>query len=174
MSSRKAAASAPERRPGEAIESFEKAMKALGKRDFEKARDGFSALIERFPQESELLERARAYKTLCDRQLEKRPAFRPRNFDDLLGQGVYLHNRGEYEEAVRLFRQAVEQQPKNEHALYCLAASSARFGDTASALQALRSAIEASPAARAQARSDSDFDELRQAQEFQSLLQKSA
>ena len=45
MSSKKAAAAGSERRPGEAIESFEKAMKALGKRDFEKAREGFAARL---------------------------------------------------------------------------------------------------------------------------------
>ena len=174
MSSRKSAAPAPARRPNEAMERFEKAMKALGKREFDKARTLFDSLVEDHPQEQELVERSRAYLALCERQLEKKPAFRPRNFTDLLGQGVFLHNKGEFDEALKLFRQAVDQQPKNEHALYCLAASAARAGDSAAALQALRSAIEASPATRAQARSDSDFDGLREEQGFQSLVQRTA
>ena len=56
--------------------------------------------------------------------------------------------------------------PLLEHVLYCLAATAARAGDTASALKALRSAIAASPANRAQARSDSDFDPIREDEEF--------
>lgn len=173
MGSRKAAPATGEKRPGEAIVEFERAMKALGKRDFEKARGGFEDLIARHPGESELVERARAYVALCERQLERRPAFRPKGVADLLAQGVYLHNRGEHAEAVRLFRQAVDSQPDNEHALYCLAAASARAGDAAAAAEALRSAIALSPGARVQARSDPDFDELREQESFQAILQRS-
>ena len=118
--------------------------------------------------ERELLERARSYRALCERAIaeSKRTAFRPKGFEDLLNHGVYLHNRGEYEEALKALRQAAEIHPKNEHVLYCLAATAARAGDTATAVKALRSAVAASPANRAQARSDSDFDPIREDEEF--------
>ena len=174
MNSRKSAGAAPERRPSEAVEGFEKAMKALGKRDFEKAKTAFEALLTAYPAETEVRERAKAYLALCERQLEKRPAFRPKNVSDLLSQGVFLHNKGEFDEAMRLFRQAADQQPKNGDALYCLAAATARAGQSEAALHALRSAIEVSPAVRAQARSDSDFDGLRQEPAFQSLVSRTA
>ncbi len=54
--------------------------------------------------------------------------------------------------------------------LYCLAAAHARAGDIAAALKALRSAISASPANRAQARSDSDFDSIRDEDDFVALV----
>src|SRR5687768_5331518 len=116
MSTKKAATAAADRRPGHALESFERAMKALGKRDFEKARDLFDGLISGHPEERDLLERARAYKTLCERSLEreKRPSHKPKGVDDLLHQGVYLHNRGEFEEALKLLRQAADLQPSND------------------------------------------------------------
>ena len=100
----------------------------------------------------------------------KRAAYRPKGFDELLNYGVFLHNRGEFEEALKSLRQAAEIHPKNENVLYCLAATSARAGDTESALKALRGAISASPETRGQARRDPDFDVLREDDEFNALV----
>ncbi len=161
-----------DRRTSPAIDAFERALKALGKREFEKARDQFSALLSAYPEERELLERARTYVAVCERALaeSRRSSFRPKSFEDLLAYGVYLHNRGEFDEALKALRQATEIHPKNEHALYCLAATAARAGDAGAAKKALRSAIAASSASRAQARSDSDFDSLRDDEEFIDLV----
>lgn len=172
MVARKATAEAPRRsevRPSQALDTFEKAMKALGKHDYEKARDYFDAVIEAAP-EAELVERARSYRTLCARSLEKKPAPRMKSFEDVLNHGVFLLNRGDHEEAARVLRQAVDMQPKNPDALYCLAAAAARGGDAPGAVKALRAAIASSPATRAQAKSDSDFDGVRQDAEFAALL----
>jgi len=163
-------AAAPERRVHHGLELFERAVKAIGKRDFDRARGQLDELIESYPDERDLLERARSYRLMCERALEKKPAFRPKGFDDLLAHGVYLHNRGDFEEAVKILRQAAEIHPRNEHVLYCLAATSARAGDTAGALKALRSAIAVSPASRAQARTDPDFDPLREDQDFIAII----
>jgi tetratricopeptide (TPR) repeat protein len=163
-----------DRRTHQALEGFEKAMKALGKHDYERARDLFEAVVEGFPDERDLLERARSYRALCERSLEKRPAFRPKTFDELLHHGVYLHNRGEYEEALKFLRQAADIHPRNEHVLYCIAATAARAGDSATALKALRQAVTAGPANRAQARQDPDFDALREDEEFLSIVYSKA
>jgi tetratricopeptide (TPR) repeat protein len=176
MSAKKPAPAPSNRRAGQALELFEKALRALGRKDHEKARDHLDALIESFPEELELLERARSYRAFCERTLNeaRRASYRPRTFEDLLNHGVFLHNRGEFEEALKLLRQAAEMHPKNEHVLYCLAATAARTGDTATALKALRSAIAASPGTRAQARSDSDFDGIRGEEEFIALVHSQA
>lgn len=163
-------ASIAERRSAHALEVFERAVKALGKREYEKAREHLESLIASYPEERDLLERARAYRALCDRALERRPAFRPKTFEELLNYSVYLHNRGEFQEALRYLHQAAEIHPKNEHVLYCLAAAAARAGDTTAAVKALRSAIAVNPASRAQARSDSDFDPIREEDEFIALV----
>jgi tetratricopeptide (TPR) repeat protein len=170
----KKAASPVDRRSQQALEAFERAVKALGKHDWEKARDQIEALIASYPEERELVERARAYKVVCDRALEKKPAYRPKTFEELLHHGVYLHNRGEYEEALKVLRLAVEMHPKNDHAQYCLAATAARAGDHPSALKALRSAVLAGPANRAQARQDPDFEALRGDEEFLSIVHSRA
>jgi len=168
MSGKKPIPAPAARRSSAAIELYEKAVRAVGKHDYERARDHLDALIEAHSDERELIERARSYRALCERAIAeaKRPAFRPKGFEDLLNHGVYLHNRGEYAEALKALRQAADIHPKNEHVLYCLAATAARAGDAPTALKALRSAVAASPANRAQARSDSDFDPIREEEEF--------
>ena len=159
-----------DRRSQQALETFEKAMKAMGKHDYDRAREHFNALLEGFPEERDLLERARSYRAVCERALEKRPAFRPKTFDEMLHHGVYLHNRGEYEEALKFLRQAAEIHPRNEHVLYCMAATAARAGDNATALKSLRGAVTAGPSNRAQARQDPDFETLREDEEFLSIV----
>jgi tetratricopeptide (TPR) repeat protein len=163
-------ASASDRRSEKALELFEKAMKAMGKKDFERAQEAFDALIAEHPGERDVVERARAFRRVCERATERKPAFKPKGFDELLHYGVFLHNRGEFDEALRFLREAAELHPKNEHAQYCVAATAARAGETEAALKALRSAIGANSQNRAQARVDSDFDPIREDEEFQTLV----
>ena len=169
MSTKKPASPA-DKRSQAAIDLFEKGARALGKRDYAKARDHFEGLISQFPDERDVVERARAYRVLCDRALDKRPPFKPKTFEEVLHQGVFLHNKGEYEDAIKLLKQAAEMQPRNEHAHYCLAATSARAGDSAAALRALKQAVDLGPQNRTQARSDTDFDTLREDEQFVAIL----
>lgn len=174
MSERKPGAAVADRRFSQALEIFERAVKAVGRKDFERARDLLDSLLDSHPEERELLERAGAYRAFCERALEKRPSFRPKTFEELLNYGVYLHNRGEFGEAIKQLQQAAEIHPRNEHVLYCLAAACSRAGDVAGAVKALRAAILVNPANRAQARSDSDFDPLREDSDFATLVHPSA
>jgi tetratricopeptide (TPR) repeat protein len=166
MTVKKAAGAA---RTMQGLETFEKAAKALGKRDFERARELLDVLLSQHASERDLVERARAYRAICDRALDKKTP-RPKTFEEFVTYGVLLHNRGEFEDAVKHLQQAVEMHPRNESALYCLAAAAARAGDTAAAVKALRGAISANPANRSQARADEDFEDLRDLPEFDSLV----
>lgn len=156
-----------DRRYQQALELFERAVKALGRKDFDRAKALLDTLLEEHSDQQELLERARAYRSRCARP---RRQSRPRTFEELLNYGVVLHNQGDFAQAVKYLSQALELQPRSESALYCLAAAQARAGDTAAALRALRSAIHANPASRAQARHDADFEPLHGAAEFRTLV----
>jgi tetratricopeptide (TPR) repeat protein len=159
-----------DRRFAQAVEAFEKAVKALGKRDYEKARDLFDQLIQGFPDERDLLDRAHSYREVCRKALDTRPGAKPKGFDALLAHAVLTHNRGEFDEALKLLEQALGLEPTSDDALYCLAASAAQAGHTDRALEALGKAIEIEPGNRAQARSDSDFDALRESEAFIDLV----
>lgn len=156
-----------DRRYQQALDLFERAVKALGRKDFDRARGLLDDLLDGYADQQELLERARSYRAMCDR--DRRPG-RPKTFEELLNYGVVLHNRGDFGQAVKYLTQALEIHPRNESALYCLAAAQARAGEPAAALKALRSAIHANPASRAQARRDDDFEPLRSASEFRALV----
>jgi tetratricopeptide (TPR) repeat protein len=166
---KKKKAAPPEPKVSAAVELFQRAFKSLNKKDFDRAAELLDQLIEEYPEERDVVERARAYKVVCERSTEKRPT-RPKGFEDLLHYGIFHHNRGEYQEALKFLNQAAEIHPRNEHVLYCVAAAAARAGDVATALKSLRSAIAAGPANRAQARSDPDFDGLRDQPDFIALL----
>jgi len=170
MPRKAAAAPVGDRRYVQAVDRFEKAMKAFGRKDFDRAAALLDSFIDEHEDHPDLVERARAYRAMCDKGARGRRPARPRGFEELLNYGVVLHNRGEFAEAVRYLRQAVEKHPRNEHALYCLAAAQARAGDHGAALKALRSAIHANPASRTQARQDPDFVPLRGEHEFQALM----
>ena len=151
----------------QALDLFGRAVNALVRKDLDRARELLDQLLESHGDQRELVERARAYRVVCDRS--RRPP-RPKTFEELLNYGVVLHNREDYAQAVRYLQQALEIHPRNESALYCLAAAQARAGDAPAALKALKSAIHASPASRAQARRDDDFAPLRAGAEFQALV----
>jgi tetratricopeptide (TPR) repeat protein len=161
------------RRVGNALDLYEKAIKALGKRDFEKAQGHLETLVASHAEERDLLERARVYLAVCARALEKRPGFRPKTVEEHLRYGVYLHNRGDFRGALKQLNQAAELEPKNDDVLYCMAAAASRAGDPEAAVKALRSAIASSPASRAQARWDADFDPIREDDDFAALVHTS-
>src|SRR3989304_1303093 len=114
-----------DRRYQQALEIFERAVKALGRKDLDRSRELLDALIEDFADPQELVERARTYRAMCDRS--RRPA-RPKTFEELLNYGVVLHNRGDFAHGVKYLQQARDMHTRNESALYCLAAAQARAG----------------------------------------------
>ena len=121
--------------------------------------DHFDALIAVLPDERDLLERARAYRALCERALceAKRPPSSPR-----ASRAAEPRRLPPQPRRVRGGAEAPAPGRGDPSAERARALLPGRHlgprGDTAAALKALRSAIAASPANRAQARGDSDFD----------------
>lgn len=164
-----AQAPAGDRRYQQAVDLFEKAVKAFGLKDFGRAQTHLENLIASHGDQADLAERARSYLVMCQRATSGEPV-PPKTFEEMLNYGVVLHNRGEFAQALKYLHQAVAKHPRDEHALYCLAAAQARAGEAEAALKALRSAIAANPTSRSQARQDPDFEPLRGEAEFQALV----
>src|SRR5262249_48027307 len=114
MNAKKAAA-VSERRSAQALELFEKAMKALGKRDYPRAQEHLETLLGSHAEARDIAERARLFLAMCQRAQERKPAFKPKTLDEMLNYGVFLHNNGDFAEALKIFGQAAESHPKNEH-----------------------------------------------------------
>lgn len=171
-SSRKAARATGEelQRYQKAVETFEKGLKALHKGDLERARAHFESVLSGGSDDRELEDRARTYIAICDRAGKGSNSPSPRGLEELVAQGVFWLNAGEYERAVKLLQKAVDMEPKNDHARYCLAAAYARSGDIEHAAEHLKQAVGADPYNRVLATMDNDFDTLRQRGELASLL----
>jgi Tfp pilus assembly protein PilF len=161
-------------RYSKAVEVFERAIKTLHKGDLDKARSHLEAIISDYPAERELTDRAQAYIAICDRKARGGRSYAPKDFESIVSYGVFLHNRGDYQGAVDSLSKAVEMKPKSDHAHYCLAAAYARIGDSRGATRHLKRAISTDPYNRVLARTDDDFDSIRNDPTLNQILAEGA
>jgi Tfp pilus assembly protein PilF len=154
----------------EAIAAFERAMTALQRHDYRTALETFTRLIEEFPAERALLDRARVYATLCERELQRPAARRPQTLEERLTAATAALNNEQNELAEQLLVQIVEEAPQHELGHYLMAVLQARRGDFSDAVESLRRAAAITPEVLAQARHDEDFENLRGLDLFEQLL----
>lgn len=158
--------------PGaEAVEAFEQALQAIQKHDYKRGAVAFEELIARFPDEGALLDRARVYVDLCQRELRESA---PQTLEERMTAATAALNDDDEAEAERLAKAILTDQPKHELALYLLAAVASRRGASEDALHLLAQAIEISPEAGAQARLDADFEALHSNDAFRQLTEPPA
>jgi tetratricopeptide (TPR) repeat protein len=154
----------------QALALFQEALEAVQRHAFKPAADSFRLLLERFPGERAVLDRARVYLGLCERELARRPAD-PRTLEERLTTATAALNNGDETLAARLAESVLSDAPEHDLALYLMAAVSSRRGDVQRALGYLTRAVSSSPEVRAQARHDADFEPLHDLEAFQALLE---
>jgi tetratricopeptide (TPR) repeat protein len=153
--------------PG-AVAEFQAGMSALQRHDYEAASGAFSALLSNHPGERALLDRARVYLEICQRELARRPV-ELRTLEERLTAATAALNNGQEARAEQLARGVLAEDPRHDLALYLLASLEARRGDADKALSYLGQAIAISPEARAQARHEPDFESIRDLDAFREL-----
>jgi tetratricopeptide (TPR) repeat protein len=146
----------------EAVLLFQRGMEALQRHSYAEAAPAFQAIVMGFPTERALLDRARVYLGICERESKKRPASArgALTLEERLTAATAALNNGEDHQAEELARGVLGDDPKHDLALYLLAAVHARRGATSDALDLLAKVIAVSPETSAQARSDEDFTSL--------------
>jgi tetratricopeptide (TPR) repeat protein len=166
-----AAAPAPPRKPGfyEAVAIYERGVQALQRHDFKTAADFFRTVLARYPEERELLERARLYLRVSERETERQapPLKTP-------GERVYAAtvalNSGDHAGALDHLKSALSDDPESDHAHYIMAVALGMRGHVDEGLDHLRSAIALNPENRGLARQDPDLDRLRDHATFRTVL----
>ena len=109
---------------------YERGLQALQRRDFAASADALRTVIERYPDERELLERARLYLKVCERELEpKEPA--PKTADEWVYAATVALNAGDEANALLTSQRALTADARHDHAHYMMAVASAQRGDTA-------------------------------------------
>ena len=152
----------------DAVSRFQRGMESMQRHAYADAAGAFRDLLERFPTERALLDRARVYLDLCEREMRKRPAA-PRTTEERLTAATAALNNGDLSRAEQLIKSVLAEDARQDLALYLLAAVEARRGKSEAALLRLREAIAVSPEASAQARFDSDFESLFGNETFRAL-----
>jgi len=152
---------------------YERGLQALQRRDFAASADALRAVIERYPDERELLERARLYLKVCEREMEpKEPA--TKTADEWVYAATVALNAGDEAAAHRHLQRALAEDGRHDHAHYMMAVASARRNDSAAALDHLRQAVSLNPENRSLARQDPELDALRDEPAFKSALDAAA
>jgi len=165
----------PPRKPTyhEAVAMYERGLQALQRRDFAASAEALRNVIERYPDERELLERARLYLKVCERELEpKEPA--PKTPDEWVYAGTVALNAGDESAALRHVQRALADDPRHDHAHYMMVVISTRRGDAAGALDHLRQAVSLNPENRSLARQDPELEALRDDGTFRSIVEAPA
>ena len=163
----------PKRQPthdeAAALKAFERAHKEFARGNFSTARELFRALIQQHAGVSEVTARARIYLNIAESRLQTEAAL-PRDPDLLYERGVYELNRGDFVAAQEMFERALKRDPSAADTHYALAATRARLGAVASALQSLEKAVELRPVLRVRAQSDADLAPLRSDPDFERIV----
>src|SRR5262249_3756034 len=165
----------PVRKPTyhEAVAMYERGLQALQRRDFAASAEALRNVIQRYPDERELLERARLYLKVCERELEpKEPA--PKTADEWVYAATVALNAGDESTAVRHRQRALTEDPRHDHAHYMMAVVSTRRGDGLAALDHLRQAFSLNPENRSLARQDPELEPLRDDPTFRALAEAPA
>lgn len=161
----------PPKKPAyyEAISLYEKGVRSLQRHDFTGAADSFRQVIQRYPDERELVERSSLYLRVCERETAERPAG-PRTTDERVYAATMALNAGDSTKALDHVQRALEQDPRSDHAHYIMAVVLAARSESSLALGHLRRAVELNPDNRSLARQDADLEALHDLDGFEQLV----
>ena len=144
----------------DAVALYERGLEALGRHDYQDAKNLLESVLRQFPEEKELHEGVRLYLSICVRQSVHQEAA-PRTIDERLYAATIAINGGHYDQALVHLRLVRDEDPNNDHALYMLAVAHAQRFEHAEAVAHLERAIALNPENRGRARMDPDLDPIR-------------
>jgi tetratricopeptide (TPR) repeat protein len=151
-----------------ARKDYDRGVTAIQKKKLDEAERHFIDLIQKYPDEKELVDRARVYLTVCERQRrDPRPALTEP--EDFYYAAVLEKNRGNVTEAIEHLQRAARKNGGGK-VDFLLACCYAQRGEIEVALDHLQKAIAEDQRHRILARHDRDFDPVRDVPEFQKLL----
>lgn len=149
-----------------ALEGYEKAVETVHKGKWKEAAKLFEKVLEETDQ-PELAERARQYLALCHNRTDETPDDAA---DDPYLRAVFLKNRGQLDEALKLATTG-GRNDSDERFAYLAASIHALQEDDEKARKALEKAIELDPAHRVHAYHDPDFAQIRQDEQLADLFE---
>ena len=154
----------------QALARYQAALDKLHKGEFAEAKADFDAVAAETDDEPVLTERCRTYALVCERKLAPAPA-PAANSTELYHRGVMATNDGEFDEAIRMFDEALKTNPGSAKVFYARSSAWALKGKVEAAIGDLRQAIAIDPPVRFQATNDPDFDSIREEPAFIDIIE---
>ena len=150
------------------------ALAALHKKQYPKTQKLLSQIKKGFPEEIDVLARVDLLLRVCKSRIDASAKKDPTSSEEAYDLGVFHHNQGLYEEAIKYFEQAKKLgRGQKDHVEYARAATEAALGNAQSAIQHLKMAMKSNPQNRVLAHNDPDFEPLTRNKEFAKILNPS-
>jgi len=163
------------RKPGfyEAVAIYERGVQALQRHDYVTGAELFRTVIDKYPEERELVERARVFVRVCEVRVSEtaRQAPPPETARDFVYAATVALNAGDHAGALGHLQRAISADDEDDHAHYIMAAALSLRGKSEEAIRHLQRSIALNPENRSQARQDPDLDSIRQLPGFRIALE---
>lgn len=153
-----------------ALKEMERGLQALHKQSYDDALTHFQTIMDGYPHEKELQDRAQMYARVARNHIKGDGGAQRAKPDDLFYLGVMKANEADYDQAVELLDRALQHNPKDERSHYVMAAARALKGDREVALRHLQEAITLNVQNRFYAMNDPDFESIRDEETFENLV----
>jgi tetratricopeptide (TPR) repeat protein len=147
---------------------YEEAMALFHQQKFARAKQELEKVVT--GPSKELADRARTHLRIAEQRMKPQADQNPKSPEEHYQRGVAMMNLGRWDEARESLEKARKLAPKADHVHYALAALDCLTGETDSAMNNLKVAIELRPANRFHARNDEDFAFLQEDPRFTELL----
>ena len=161
------------RKPGfyEAVAIYERGVQALQRHDYATGAGLFRTVIEKYPEERELVERAHVFVRVCEREMARQAPPPESTARDSVYAATVALNAGDHAGALGHLQHAISMDDEDDHAHYIMAAALSQRGRSEEAIRHLQRSIALNPANRSQARQDPDLDSIRQLPGFRMALE---
>jgi predicted Zn-dependent protease len=152
-----------------ALAAYGHAMKEFHKGELEKAAESLQAFIDKFPNDRELVDRARIYLTLAERR-PRREAVSLKSLEDHFQSSVFKLNQGDYEGALKTLEKALEFQAEEGRVYFLMADAYMLMNQPEAALENLKKAVQKDKFFSILAQNESDFEPLWEDKKFRLLM----
>lgn len=155
-------------------EDFTVAIKLLQNNKFPEATKAFSKIIagnkdSSYTSITQVQMRSNVYKDYIDFKLST-VNNKPKNEEDLLNAGLLMLNRGKLEKAESHFNSLIDKKFSSPYFYYLLAILNIKKEETDEALNYLKKSFEGDETFKINAFNESDFEDLKENEDFQSII----
>jgi tetratricopeptide (TPR) repeat protein len=140
-----------------ALAAYGLAVKEFHKGEFEKAAESFKSFIEKYPAESEIVDRAKTYLSIALKR-PKKETVSLKTFADHTRTGAAKINQRDFPGAIKVLEKALEFKENEGVVYYLLADVHGLMGETEACLDLLKKAVQKDNSFAILAQNEPDFE----------------